>query len=153
MELGGLHPITGRQWRLTDEHSNALWPDAGVVVPFGAQTADATGKVLNPAPGTSVQGGWTVTHTLETLDLRDLVQDTTVAGVTAVWAAGPGGDTPALHVLGDNPFAWLTPHLDAAATATTTVFPLRDQWFGAGPAQLFGAPRRFGEVVIAPHAG
>jgi hypothetical protein len=153
MELGGLHPITGRQWRLTDEQSNALWPDACVVVPFGTQVADATGKVVNPVAGTSVQGGWTVTGTLETLELRDLVQNTVVAGVTAVWAAGPGGDTPALHVLGDNPFAWLTPHLDAAASSSTTVYPLRDQWFGAGPAQLFSAPRRFGEVMIRPQPG
>jgi hypothetical protein len=153
MELGGLHPITGRQWRLTDEQSNALWPDACVVVPFGAQVADATGKVINPVAGASVQGGWTVTSTLETLELTDLVQNTTVGGVTAVWAAGPSGDTPALHFLGDNPFAWLTPHLDAAAGASTTVYPLRDQWFGAGPAQLFSTPRRFAEVVITPQPG
>lgn len=150
MELGGLHPITGRQWQLTDDESNALWPDACVVVPFGTQVHDDTGKVINPVPGTSVQGGWTVTSTLETLELTDLVQNTVVSGVTAVWAAGPGGDTPALHVLGDNPFAWLTPHLDAAAFASTTTYPLRDQWFGPGPNVLFGSARRFGEIVIRP---
>jgi hypothetical protein len=153
VELGGLHPITGRQWQLNDERSNALWPDACLVVPFGMQVADATTKVVNPVPGTTVQGGWTVQGTLETLELTDLVKNVKVAGVTAVWAAGPGGDTPALHVLGDNPFAWLTPHLDAAATATTTTYPLRDQWFGSGPAQLFASPIRFGELVIDPQVG
>jgi hypothetical protein len=153
MELGGLHPITGRQWQLSDERTNAIWPDACLVVPFGAQVKDATGKIVNPASGTSNQGGWTVVSTLEKLQLTDLVQNVTVAGVTAVWAAGPGGDTPALHVLGDNPFAWLTPHLDAAASASTTVYPPRDQWFGPGPAELFSASRRFGEIVIAPAGG
>lgn len=150
MELGGLHPISGRQWQLTDDRASSLWPDACVVVPFGTQVADATGKVVNPVAGTSVQGGWTVTGTLETLELKDLVQNTSVAGVTAVWAAGPGGDTPALHVLGDNPFAWLTPHLDAAASSSTLTYPPHDQWFGAGPNELFSTPRRFGEVVISP---
>jgi hypothetical protein len=153
LELGGLHPITGRQWVLNDDRANSLWPDACVVVPFGTQVADATAKVVNPVPGMSVQGGWTVTGTLETLELRDLVQNTLVPGVTAVWAAGPGGDTPALHVLGDNPFAWLTPHLDTAASSSTTTYPLQDQWFGAGPNELFGTSRRFGHAVISPVSG
>ncbi|HET6172376.1 MAG TPA: hypothetical protein VFD90_07220 [Gaiellales bacterium] len=153
MELGGLHQITGRQWQLTDDPANALWPDACVVVPFGSQVKDDTATVINPVPGTSLQGGWTVISTLETLTLTDLVQNVQVAGVTAVWAAGAGGDTSALHVLGDNPFAWLTPHLDAAAGAWTTVYPELDQWFGAGPSQLFSRPRRFGELVITPVAG
>jgi hypothetical protein len=150
MELGGLHPITGRQWKVTDEQSNSLWPDACIVVPFGRQVADGTGKIVNPAPGVSVDGGWTVQSTLETLQLYDVVQDAPVAGVTAVWAAGPGGDTPALHVLGNDPFSWLTPHLDAPASAQTTAYPTLDQWFGTGPAQAFSKPRRFGRVVISP---
>lgn len=153
MNLGGLHPITGRQWELADEQPKAIWPDACLVVPFGAQVADTTGKVINPVAGKSVQGGWTVTSTLERLELTDLVQHTKVAGVTAVWAAGPGGGTPALHLLGDNPFAWLTPHLDVAASASTTAYPLRDQWFGPGPAQLSTGARRFGELVVKPAAG
>jgi hypothetical protein len=150
MELGALHPISGRQWQLTDEQSNAIWPDCCLVVPFGAQVADATGTIVNGVTGESVQGGWTVTSTLQKLELTDLVQGTKVAGVTAVWAAGPGGDTPALQVLGNDPFSWLAPHLDVAASSSTTTYPLRDQWFGGGPAQLFWKPRRFGEVVIAP---
>ncbi len=153
MELGALHPITGRQWQLSDDQSRSIWPDACLVVPFGAQVKDGTGKVINPVEGWSVQGGWTVTSTLEELELTDLVRNAKVAGVTAVWAAGPGGDTPALHVLGDDPFGWLTPHLDVAASASTTVYPLLDQWFGSGPAQLFDSPRRFGEMVIAPRPG
>jgi hypothetical protein len=150
MDLGALHPISGRQWKLTDEQANAIWPDVCLVVPFGAQVADATNTIVNPVNGESVQGGWTVTSTLLTLQLTDLVQDIKVAGVTAVWAAGPGGDIPALHILGNDPFSWLTPHLDVAGSASTTTYPLRDQWFGAGPAQLFAKPRRFGGLVVAP---
>lgn len=151
MELGGLHPITGRQWKVADNQANSLWPDACIVVPFGQQVEDATGKVVNPAGGVSIHGGWTVTSTLQTLEIVDLVQNAKVPGVTAVWAAGPGGDTPALHVLGNDPFGWLVPHLDAAAAAQTTTYPRLDQWFGQGPGQVLVKPRRFGRVVVAPN--
>lgn len=153
MKLAATHPITGRQWELTDDHANAIWPDCTIVVAFSERVGDATGKVANPVPGVSVQGGYTVTSTLEHLELTDLVQGTTVPGVTAVWGAAPdGGDTPALHVLGHDPFAWLTPHLDVPASTTTTSPPWRDQRFGLGPPALLAQPTRFGELTVTPGA-
>lgn len=42
-------------------------------------------------------------HFIETLELRDLVHDTVVPDVRAVWAAAPGGITARLHVLARDP--------------------------------------------------
>jgi hypothetical protein len=161
LEVGALHPITGRQWQLEGEQEAVIWPDACLVVPFATQVNDATDTIVNSINGkgeeyaSSVQGGWTVTSLLEALELLDLTPTppVPVEGVTAVWAAGPGGDTPVLHVLGNDPFSWLAPHLDAAATAKTTVYPFLDQWFGHGPAEILTKPRRFAELVITPPTG
>jgi hypothetical protein len=150
MDLGALHPITGRQWKLVDDQSQAIWPDACLIVPFSERVKDDTKKVINPFDEKVVHGGWTVDSRLAVLELTDLVQNATVPGVAGVWAIGPGGDMPVLHVLGDDPFGWLTPHLDVAASVSTPVEPLRAQWFGPGPAEQFSTPRRFGEVVITP---
>lgn len=151
MKLGALHPITGRQWEVTDERDNAIWPDCVIVVPFSARVKDATGKVVNDAAGTADQGGWTVTSELTELELHDLVEDNLVSGVTAVWTNAPdGSDTPALHVLGEDPFAWLSPHLDVPASTSVSTPPWLEQGFGAGPPTTSMVPMRFGELVVEP---
>ena len=150
MDLAALHPITGRQWKLVDDPSQAIWPDACLVVPFAERVKDDTKKVINKFEKKVVHGGWEVDSRLSVLELTDLVQNLPVSGVTAVWAIGPGGDMPVLHVLGDEPLGWLTPHLDQAAAVSIPEEPLRTQWFGPGPAEQFSTSRRFGEVVITP---
>lgn len=151
MDLGATHPITGRQWQLTDDEGNALWPDCTIVVPFAGRVSDTTGKVINSSTYKTVQGGWTVEGKIETLELTDLVKNQPVAGVGAVWVAAPdGSDLSALHVLGDDPFSWLTPHVDAPATVSTTSFPMIDQDFGLGSPSTLAGRRRFGELVVSP---
>jgi hypothetical protein len=147
LEMGGLHAITGRQWELG---TGALWPDSEIVIPFANRATDSTGSVVGPLVGSYVQGGYDVVHTIEKLELRDLVNDEVVSGVKAVWAAGPGGDTARLHVLGGDPFSWLTPHTDTITTATETPGSFTLQRFGFGSAESFSAERRFGQLLITP---
>lgn len=152
MKLGAVHPITGRQWQLdqTGEGSDKLWPDAEIILPFTRRVIDTTGTVVGAGGTAEVQGGYDVTHTMTKVELRDLVTGDLVPGVKGVWAAGPGGDSARMHLLGQDPFAWLSPHTDVAGTATETPPATVDQYFGIGPPETFTEERRFGEVLVDP---
>jgi hypothetical protein len=153
MKIGATHAITGRQWGLDpDPTAPRLWPDATIVIPFSRRAADATGKVANPVLGVEAQGGYAISHRIDRLELRDLVHDADVPGVRAVWAAGPGGDNAQLHILGTDPFAWLTPHLDTPASAYETAAPIEEVSFGAGPVEALTSPRIFGDLTVRPTA-
>src|SRR5215210_3348131 len=107
--LGAIHEITGRQWDLSKDEA---WPDLTIVVPFNCRVIDLTGKIICPPVSSLNQGGYTVTHHLTKIELVDLIHDETVPNVKAVWAVGPGGDTARLHLLSQDPYSWLTPHME-----------------------------------------
>ena len=56
-----------------------------------------------------------MTHSITKIELRNLIDDTLVTPLSGVWAAGPDGKTGRLHLLGTNPFDWLSPHTDTYA--------------------------------------
>ena len=160
--LASLHPITGRQWDLAKtvaagaEGAQAAqsqgfpWPDAEIVIPFNQATKDLTNVVRNPHPGTRNQGGYDVTHQIAKIELRNLIDDTLVSPLTGVWAAGPDGKSGRLHLLGTNPFDWLSPHTDTYHWAYPIEGETVEQRFGYGASEVLaaGATRRFGDVEI-----
>lgn len=151
LKLGAVHALTGRQWQLDPGvKAPAPWPDLEIVLPFTRCVGDKTGKVIGPAVSPELQGGYEVKHHLQKLELFDLERKKDVPGVKAVWAAGPGGDTARLHVLGEDPFAWLAPHTDTILLATETPPKVVEQRFGAGPRESFASERRFGETLLKP---
>ena len=162
MTLASVHPITGRQWDLAKtvaagaEGADAAraqgypWPDAEIVIPFNQATKDLTGVVKNPHPGTRNQGGYDVTHEITKIELRNLIDDTLVNPLTGVWAAGPDGKSGRLHLLGTNPFDWLSPHTDTASWAYLIGGETVEQRFGYGvPEDLAGGSvHRFGDLEV-----
>lgn len=152
LKVGLLHALTGRQWEI-DPNARECWPDVDVVIPFSSRATDETGLVVGSTVSSPVQGGYVVAHRLTKLDLVDVtagMPGTPVAGVQAVWAAGPGGDTARLHVLGSDPFSWVVPHVEVLSTTIETPARTVQQDFFAGAAETFGAERRFGEVLVQP---
>jgi len=149
LQVGGLHALTGRQWVLDDE---AVWPDAELVIPFSTKTLDATGKVGNAPTSGTIEGGYLVEHTLNTLELINLTEGTPGVPVTnlqAVW--GAVDDTMArLHVNASDPFSWLVPHVDLVDHAKKTPAKCYYQHFGTGPEEAIAAPRRFGHLIVDP---
>lgn len=150
--VAALQTITGRQWELHDGASALpeVWPDIELVVPFARPVTDATGAVVGDPVPSEDAGGYTVTNRLETLELRDLVHDTVVPDVKAVWAAAPGGTTARLHVLARDPYSWLLPHDSTHGFAGTTPPYWYEQRFGFGPEMSFTNARRFGQVLVDP---
>ena len=148
LQVGAAHALSGRQWMLAaTTKENGVWPDAEIVIPFSARVRDDVGAVVAPAVGPSVQGGYSVDHVLTELRLENLV-DSTAMTPTAVWAAGPGGDTAALHVLGTDPFSWLSPHTDVITHANETPARYVQQTFGVGDTEVLNGLRRFGDVAV-----
>lgn len=147
--LGAVHPISGRQFLLGHTH---LWPDTEIVVPFNRRISDATGAVIDPPVSPVLQGGYLIQNTLQKLEIRDLVHDTLVTGVKALWAAGPGGNTAQLHVLGQDPFSWLTSQTQTITTVTETGPWIWEQRFGWGPEEILTGDRRFFETIVTPDA-
>ncbi|MHC3993870.1 hypothetical protein ACXWTF_03520 [Thiomicrolovo sp. ZZH C-3] len=144
-----LHALTGRQWEFNAEARGA-WPDAEIVIPFSTRVIDQTGKVVGSAISAASEGGYTVTHRLDALTVTDIAQGTTVAGIQAVWAAGPGGDTARLHINGQDPFAWVVPHVDTIESTYETPGRTCEVNFGYGTEEHFINPRRFNEMLVDP---
>jgi hypothetical protein len=149
-KLGALHPITGRQWTLTDDPSGAVWPDVEIVVPFAHQVLDDTQTIFSPVLSAELQGAYDVYHKLTHVELWDLVNNAPVPGPSGVWAASPDGSIAQLHLLGETPFHWLTPHEGPCGGAQETVGGVVEQDFRTGPNEQFGDERRFGELLVAP---
>lgn len=152
MSIGLLHALTGRQWA-TGLNGDASWPDAEIVVPFSSRVSDNTGLVVGSAVSATTQGGYEVNHQLDELKLLDISDGgpgTPVAGLQALWAAGPDGDTARLHVLGQDPFSWLVPHVDTSKHAGETPPKTKWQLFGYGPPDSFDVERRFNEMLVDP---
>jgi hypothetical protein len=150
-KIGAIHAPSGRQWELGKSAPPELpWPDLQIVIPFSRRTIDTTGYVLGTPIGAEVNGGYQVKHKLNKLEIYDLVNNTVVPQVQAVWANGPDGESARLHILGEDPYAWMTPHEQAwLLTAIPTVRTI-EQHFGHGDEEEFTGERRFGEVLINP---
>ncbi|WP_437498550.1 hypothetical protein [Sorangium sp. So ce1099] len=128
--VGAIHAQTNRQWALTGDAGGELpWPDLQIVVPFANRVIDRTGLVRGAAVQQTLEGGYLVAHGIDRLRIVDLVRGTEVQGVGAAWAAHHG-DTARLHVLADEPFAWLTPHPGTGDMATETPPAIVEQDFG-----------------------
>jgi hypothetical protein len=147
LKLGAIHAITGRQWELG---MSDTWPDLEIVVPFNRRATDHTGTAIGPAVSPEIQGGYAVKHDLNTVELYDMVNNAVVPNVKGVWAAGPGGDTARLHLLGRDPFSWLTPHTDTSEHSYETPPRVVEQLFGYGPRETFTKERRFDEMLVKP---
>lgn len=161
LRLGALHAMTGRQWDLAatveggEEAARKQghpWPDSEIVIPFTQPAADHTGTAINPFPGTTNQGGYDVTHRITKIELRNLIDNTVVTPLRGVWVAGPDGTTGRLHLLGTDPFAWLSPHTDVLHTTVHLHGRVTEQRFGYGPAEVLTANAKFGDVRVMPEA-
>ncbi|MBB6732919.1 hypothetical protein [Cohnella zeiphila] len=143
-----VHIISDMKWNLD---ADKPWPDLDLVVPFSRRVTDRTGKVdASQAVSPSVQGGYTVTDELLELELTDLTHNVPVADVRAVWADGPGGSTAQLHVLGLDPYSWITAQIDTSIVPFMAQERTVDTFFGYGPAQPLSGTQRFGEVDWTP---
>jgi hypothetical protein len=147
LKLGAIHPITGRQWELG---KNEAWPDLEIVLPFSCRVIDTTGTVIGPAISSPKVGGYEVIHNLNKIEVYDLINDLAVPNVKGVWAATPGGDSARLHLLSQDPYSWLTPHVDTIVTAFETPPRVIEQNFGLGEVETFMNEKRFGEVLVKP---
>lgn len=158
LRLGALHAMTGRQWDLAAtvaggedaEKQGYPWPDSEIVIPFTQPALDQTGTAINPFPGSTNQGGFDVTHTITKIELRNLIDDTVVQPLRGVWVAGPDGTTGRLHLLGTDPFAWLSPHTDVSGTVAKLPGGVTEQRFGYGAAEVLPSDARFGDVRLLP---
>lgn len=147
------HTVSERQWM---PEADKLWPDLELVVPFSRRVADKTGTVTVFAQVISVSsepGSYEVKEAITKLEILDLIHNTVVPDVKAVWVDGPDGSTALLRVLGTDPFSWLTAQTSAAAVAVSTPPKVRDLFFGVGPPETFTAPRRFDDVIVRSPAG
>lgn len=149
LKLGAIHPLTGRQWELGKEDT---WPDLEIVLPFNRRVTDNTATIIGPAVSAESVGGYDTLHSLNKVEVYDLIHNRVVPNVKGVWAAGPAGDTSRIHLLGDNPFSWLVPHGDTISTAFEDPGRVVEQSFGQGEAEVFTDERRFGEVLVKPAA-
>ncbi len=135
--LGLLHELSGKQWSF-DREERGCWPDTIIAIPFSsrmyAQNTDIA-ILNNIMVKSTIEGGYTVTHTLKKLTLLDgdglIVKD-----INAVWVHGTGGDSDKvarLHIMGTNPYAWLNPHIDMNTIDSTQSVKIIDQFFGHAP--------------------
>ncbi len=147
MQLGGIHALSGRQWLLGE---GTVWPDVEIVIPFNRRPIDETGTAIGNSHSPEMQGGYEVLHRITSIELRDLINDVVVPNVKGVWVAGPGGDVANLHILGNDPFSWLTPHPTAPDTATISPPKFVEQRFGSGPELAFDSEYRFDELLVDP---
>ncbi|MFL5382799.1 MAG: hypothetical protein ACJ8GN_09830 [Longimicrobiaceae bacterium] len=153
--FGALHARSGRQWQLDVPGAPAhVWPDVDLVLPFNRHVTDLTNKVYGPAVLPHEEGGFSVRHRLRKLTIVRLdgmggTQE--VTGFRAMWALGPGGELPALHVPCENPLEWLVPFTSSWPTAHEMPPVPIEQDFGGGPAEYgISASRLFGSVEVAP---
>jgi hypothetical protein len=144
------HVFMDRQWALGTEKP---WPDVDLVVPFSRRVTDDSGSVVGAAVSSRNEGGYDVVDRLTRLELLDLTHGVPVAGAKAVWVDGPDGGTPLLHVLGTDPFSWITPQTDTASYLSPIPPLTVDIFFGAGPSEMLTDVTRFGNVLITPPAG
>ncbi len=150
---GALHGLSGRQWDLANPSAieiDQAWPDVDLVIPFRSRMTDETGKVIGPAIGPEDQGGYDVHHRLTRLELHDVTNDVAVDGVQAVWAEGPDGATAQLHVLAQDPYAWLFWNESVSSSLTPPVPDILLQLFGIGDSAVFTDARRFGLLRVTP---
>jgi hypothetical protein len=146
------HTVSERQWM---PGVDKVWPDLELVVPFSRRVLDKTNKVTGVTPtivAYATTGGYDVKEELTKLEILDLVHNSVVPNVQAVWADGPGGDTALLQVLGTDPFSWLTSQTSAATFANSTPSRIREAFFGFGPPETFAFPRRFDDMFVTPLA-
>ena len=162
MSLASVHPITGRQWDLAKtvaagaEGAQAAraqgfpWPDAEIVIPFNQATKDLTSVVKNPHPGTRNQGGYDVTHEITKIELRKSHRRHARQPADGRLGRGPDGKSGRLHLLGTNPFDWLSPHTDTDTWAYRFEGETVEQRFGYGASETMagGSVRRFGDVEV-----
>ena len=149
---GALHGPSGRQWDFVEPAAapDLPWPDSVLAVPFRARLIDETGKVMGPVIEPEQQGGYDVAHRMTRLDLVDIETGAPVEGVQAVWAEGPDGKTPQLHVLGQDPYSWLQWN-QSVSSALSVPDPVHNlQFFGIGPDKPLGAGARFGRLRVTP---
>lgn len=142
------HTVSERQWM---PGIDRLWPDLELVVPFARRVTDKTNAVTGTLiESISMPGSYQVTEELTKLEILDLVHNTVVPDVKAIWVDGPGGGTALLHVLGTDPFSWLTSQTSTANFANSTSPKVRDVYFGFGPPETFAMPRRFDDMFVTP---
>ena len=63
--------------------------------------------------------------------------------VRAVWVDGPDSGTALLHVLGTDPFSWLTAQTSSVGIGASKPEQIRDVFFGSVRRRRFAMPRRF----------
>lgn len=146
------HTVSERQWM---PEVDKVWPDLELVVPFSRRVLDKTSTVSGALPtivAYATTGGYDVKEELTKLEILDLVHNSVVPNVHAVWVDGPGGTTALLHVLGTDPFSWLTSQTSAATFADSTPPRVREAFFGFGPPETFAFPRRFDDMFVTPLA-
>ncbi|MGD2091977.1 MAG: hypothetical protein PVH61_37740 [Candidatus Aminicenantes bacterium] len=148
LKCAGIHALTGRQWELGE---TPAWPDLDIVVQFHRRARDTTGTIIGPAISPENNGGWNVDHVITKIKLKDKVNDAVVRGIQGVWAAGPDGDTPRLHLLGQDPFSWLISHPHAFAPVKEIPAAVVYQKFGYGPDECFTDSKRFGNMKVKPN--
>jgi hypothetical protein len=144
------HTASERHWM---PGVDKLWPDLELVVPFSRRVMDTTNSVVGfvvSASIVSIPGSYDVKEQLTKLEILDLVHNTVVPDVRAVWVDGSGGDTALLHVLGTDPFSWLTAQTSTIDIGASTPAQIRDVFFGFGPPETFAFPRRFDDLFVTP---
>lgn len=145
-KVTAIHALTETEWDLATEKP---WPDVILVIPFKNRVTDDTGLINEPIISPTTQGGYTVTHELQKLELLDLVTNMVVPGINAVWADGPS-ETTMLHLLATDPMNWLTPHTDLSSWIVDRAARVLEVKFGIGAPQTFSDARRFDDLEIEP---
>ncbi|MEI9902841.1 MAG: hypothetical protein WDN06_01820 [Asticcacaulis sp.] len=152
--VNGQHLLSTRQFRLDLKTPEAAWPDIDIVVPFHERIADASGRVQGLPVAQKSSGDYKLTQAIDRIEIFDEIRQQPVPGVTAVWEdeVGDAGavDRAILHILGTDPFAWITPQVSSWSTASPVPPQSYIQFFGAGPDMAFSAPRRFGRLGVEP---
>lgn len=145
------HTVSERQWM---PGVDKVWPDLELVVPFSRRVVDKTGTVVFAGilvtGFASPPGSYEVKEELTKLEIFDLVHNTVVPDVRAVWVDGPDGGTALLHVLGTDPFSWLTAQTSSVGIGASKPEKIRDVFFGFGPPETFAMPRRFDDMFVTP---
>jgi hypothetical protein len=145
LQLTGIHPISGRQWTLGSE---AIWPDADLVVPFSEPVLDQTGMIAGDPIAPRRAGIYDVTHKLETLSLWNIDTDVEIRDFGAVWAGDTNGSGAQLHVLASDPFSFLCSQPGPAGVPPRSFSGRIEQSFGRGPSEPCPAGRRFRDVIV-----
>ena len=156
-KVNGQHLLSTKQFLLDLGATDKAWPDIDIVVPFSERVTDKTGAVLGPAVPAKTSSDYVITQTIDKIEVFDETQQQLVPGVRAVWEdelndAGKV-ERSVLHVLGTDPFSWITSQVSSWSTTTTYPAPSYFQLFGNGPDETFKRPRRFGRVLVKPKTG